>query len=320
MREKDDFGFEDQPESDDQDPGAAMMEEELRRNRGESETVEKRSPSRMFLLLVLLLVLAGGAAYFYLGSPPVPESPPPAPPVKQPIALPPPPPVNTEEATVKTESLPPAPPSDEAPAAPAVKPDVPVKAAEPEVKATLPATTAETPAGTEPPPLPPPAGQAVAPAKVASKKTGPYFLQAGAFLLKANLREAEAQVRRLGYEPRVKPLRKTMPMTRLRVGAFFAEDGKAKLDSLKAVAPEAFLIRQGDYVLVYAGSYLDIDRARRAADHLYQQGIRVEEEAKEAEVTLSLLSFGDFIDRAAAAKAADRARAAGLEVIVRKNP
>jgi cell division protein FtsN len=297
-----------------------MIEEEMRRNRGESETVEKRSPSRMFLLLVLLLVLAGGGAYFYLGSPPVPESPPPAPPVKQPIALPPPPPVNPEDAMVKTESVPAPPPSVETPAVSAVKPEMPVKVEEPAVKAMVPAPTAETPAKVEPLPSPPPAEQVDAPAKVVAKKAGPYFLQAGAFLLKANLREAEAQVRRLGYEPRVKSLRKTMPMTRLRIGAFFAQEGKAKLGSLKAVAPDAFMIRQGDYVLVYAGTYQDIDRARRAADHLYQQGIRVEEEAIEAEVTLSSLSFGNFADRAAAAKAADRARAAGLEAIVRKDP
>jgi cell division septation protein DedD len=318
MTEKDDFGFEEQPEPVDQDPGSALIEEESRRNLGESEAVEKRSPGRMFLLLVLLLALAGAAAYFFLGSPPVPETPPPAPPVRQPIALPPPPPVNTEEATVKTESVPPAPPSVEAPAVSAVKPEVAVKA-EKAVKATVPAKAEETTARTEAP-SPPPAGQVVAPAKVASPKAGPYFLQAGAFLLKANLREAEAQVRRLGYEPRVKSMRKTVPMTRLRVGAFFAEEGKAKLDSLKAVAPNAFLIRQGEYVLVYAGSYQDLDRARRAADHLYQQGIRVEEEPITAEVSLSLLSFGGFADRNAAEQAAVRARAAGLEAIVRKDP
>jgi cell division septation protein DedD len=320
MTEKDDFGFEEQPEPVELDPGAAMIEEELHRNPGESAATEKRSPGRMLLLLVLLLVLAGAAAYLYLGSPPVPESSPPAPPARQPIALPPPPPVNTEEATVKTEIVPPAPPSVEAPAVSVVKPEVAVKAEAPAVKAAVPAKVEETMAGTEASPSPPPAEQAVAPAKVASQKSGPYFLQAGAFLLKANLREAEAQVRRLGYEPRVRSMRKTMPMTRLRIGAFFAEEGKARLDSLKAAAPDAFLIRQGEYVLVYAGSFQNLDRARRAADLLYQQGIRVEEEAVEAEVSLSLLSFGNFADRAAAAKAADRARAAGLEVIVRKDP
>jgi cell division septation protein DedD len=208
----------------------------------------------------------------------------------------------------------------EAPAAPAVKPEAPVKAEVPAVKATVPAKAEEPKARAAVSPSPPPAGQAGAPTKVASSKTGPYFLQAGAFLLKANLHEAEAQVRRLGYEPRVKSMRKAVPMTRLRVGAFFAEEGKAKLESLKAVAPNAFLIRQGEYVLVYAGSYQDLDRARRAADHLYQQGVRVDEEPVEAEVSLSLLSFGGFADRKAAEQAAVRARAAGLEAIVRKDP
>jgi hypothetical protein len=309
MTEKDDFGFEEQPESVEQDFGADLIEEELRRNPGEQaalEAVEKRSPGRVLLLLVLLLVLAGAAAYFYLGTPPVPETPPPAPPVRQPIALPPPPPVNTEDATVKTEIVPPAPPSVDAPAAPAVKPEAPVQAEKPAARASA--------------PPPSPAGPADAPAKVAAQKAGPYYLQGGAFLLKANLRQAEAQVRRLGYEPRVKSMRKTVPMTRLRVGAFFAEEGKAKLESLKAVAPNAFLIRQGEYVLVYAGSYQDLDRARRAADHLYQQGIRVDEEPTMAEVSLSLLSFGAFADRNAAEQAAVRARAAGLEAIVRKDP
>jgi cell division septation protein DedD len=321
MTEKDDFGFEEQPEPVEQDPGDALIEEELRWDLGESaavEAVEKRSPGRMILLLVLLLVLAGAAAYFFLGSPPVPETPPPAPPVRQPIALPP-PPVNTEDAMVKTETVPPVPPSVEAPAAPG-KPEALVKAEVPAVKAAVPAKAEEPTARAAAPPSPPPAGQAVAPAKIASPKAGPYFLHAGAFLLKANLRAAEAQVRRLGYEPRVKSMRKTVPMTRLRVGAFFAEEGKAKLDSLKAVAPNAFLIRQGEYVLVYAGSYQDLDRARRAADHLYQQGIRVEEEPVVAEVSLSLLSFGAFADRNAAEQAAVRARAAGLEAIVRKDP
>jgi cell division septation protein DedD len=320
MTEKDDFGFEEQPDPDEQDPGVAMIEEEMRRNPDESAAVEKRSPSRMFLLLVLLLVLAGGAAYFYLGSPPVPATPPPATPVRQPIALPPPPVVNTEEAMVKTESVPPSPPSMEAPAASAAKPEAPVKAEKPAVKSTVPAKAEETTTRAAAPPSPPPTEQAVAPAKIAAQKTGPYYLQGGAFLLKANLRQAEALVRRLGYEPQVKSMPKTVPMTRLRVGAFFAEEGKAKLASLKDVAPSAFLIRQGEYVLVYAGSYQDIDRARRAADLLYQKGIRVDEEPITAEVSLSLLSFGAFADRDAAEKAAVRARSAGLEAIVRKHP
>lgn len=291
MADKDDFDFWEEPEE--QQESAAAAEEELRRNLPASAPAKQGSPRRLVLLLVLLLVLAGAGAYFYLGGPPAPESPPSAPPVRQPIALPP-PPVATEEATVKTEQISPPPAAVEAAAPTPAKSAVPVKAEAPAAKA--------------------------APAKAASPKGGSYSLQAGAFLLKGNLREAEATVRRLGYEPWVRTVHRTLPMTRLRLGAFFAEEGEAKLAALKAVAPEAFLIRQGEYVLVYAGSYQNLDRARRAADLLYEQGIRVEEETAAAEVPLSLLSFGDFADRSAAEQAAVRARAAGLEAIVKKDP
>lgn len=304
MADKDDFDFWEQPESEEQQATTAAAEEELHWNLNASAPAKKGSPRRLVLLVVLLLVLAGAAAYFYLGSPPVHETSPPAPPVRQPIALPP-PPASTEEAMVKTEQISPPPSAVEAVAAAPANSAVPVKSEAPAAKAA-PVPPAERAGGP-------------APAKAASPKNGAFSLQAGAFLVKGNLREAEAKVRRLGYEPRVKIVRRTLPMTRLRVGAFFAEEGEAKLNALKAVAPDAFLLRQGEYVLVYAGSYQNLDRARRAADLLYEQGIRVEEETAAAEVPLSLLSFGDFADRGAAEKAAARARAAGLEAIVRKD-
>lgn len=308
MADKDDFDFWEQPESEEQQASAAAVEEELRRNLNDAIPAKQGSPRRLVLLLVLLVALAGAGAYFYLGGPPAPEAPTPAPPVKQPIALPPPPAV-TEEAMVKTEQISPPPSAIETAAAMPAKSPEPVKTEAPPTKA-------------EPVSAPPPAEQAakVAPAKAASPKDGTYSLQAGAFLLKSNLREAEAKVRRLGYEPQVKIVHRTLPMTRLRLGAFFAEEGEAKLKELKTLAPEAFLIRQGEYVLVYAGSFQNLDRARRAADHLYEQGVRVEEETAAADVSLSLLSFGDFGDRSAAEQAAARVRAVGLEAIIRKNP
>lgn len=307
MADKDDFDFWEEPKPEEQQANAVAEEEELRRSLSASAPAKQGAPRRLVLLLVLLLVLAGAGAYFYLGGAPAPEVSPPAAPVKQPIALP--PPAATEEATVKTEQISPPPASVEA------TPAVPAKSAAP-VKTEAPAAQA-VPA----PPSPPAEQAAGAPAvKAASPKGGSYSLQAGAFLLKGNLRAAEATVRRLGYEPRVRTVHRTLPMTRLRLGAFFAEEGEAKLAALKAVAPEAFLIRQGEYVLVYAGSYQNLDRARRAADLLYEQGIRVEEETAAAEVPLSLLSFGAFADRSAAEQAAVRARAAGLEAIVRKGP
>lgn len=291
MTDKDEFSFGEHAEP---------TEEEPRRNQGASAEGKKSSTRRLFLLLILLLVAAGAALFFFLGSQEAP--PPPAPPERQPIALPVPPPPPAEQPAA-TAAKPQAPVSEPAaaPAAPAKKE---AAAAKEEKVAAMPA----------PPAAPESKVAGAVPAR------GGYFLQAGAYLLKENLRGAEATVRRLGFEPRVKTVVRTLPMTRLRVGAFFAEEGEAKLKALKAVAPDAFLIRQGEYVLVYAGTYQDLDRARRAADLLYQKGIRVDEEAVKAEASLSLLSFGDFADPAAAREAAARARKAGLDVIVRKDP
>jgi hypothetical protein len=304
MADKDDFDFwEPQDSEEEQLASDTAVDQELRQHLNESEAAKPGARRQLFLLLALLLVLVGAAAYFFLGEPPAPEAPLPATTVRQPIALPP-PPVSSEEALVKTEQMPPPPAAVGEPAAPAAEPALPVEVAAPAGQAA---------------PAPPPATAAPAPASDAPAKAGAYSLQAGAFLVKSNLRAAEATVRRLGYEPRVKVVRRTLPMVRLRVGGFFAEEGEAKLKSLKTVAPDAFLIRQGDFVLVYAGSYQDLDRARRAADHLYQQGIRVEEEPTTAEVPLSLLSFGDFADRRAAEQAAVKAQAAGLEAVVRKD-
>jgi len=297
MTGKDEFNFDEQLETPWQESDASTVEEELRRSLSESAATQTRPKSRVLLLLVLLLVLAGAGAYFYLGAPSEPE-PPSAPVVRQPIAVPPPP--STEEAAVKTESVPPPPPSVEKP----VAEPAPSQQTAAAVKAEAPAPAAKA----EPTPSPAPAAA-----------NGAYSLQAGAFAEKANLRKAEAVVRRLGFEPRVKTVQKPMVMTRLRLGAFFAEEGEAKLQTLKAVAPEAFLLRQGDYVLVYAGSFHDPDRARRAAEQLYEKGIRVEEETAEVKMALSMLSFGAFADRAAAQEAATKARAANLEVFISKD-
>jgi len=219
-----------------------------------------------------------------------------------------PPPRPAETAAIKTESVPPAPPSVEAaakPPAPAVaKPAAPAPAA---AKMTAPA-----PAPAKPAPA------AEKPVVTSASAPGDYVLQAGAFALEANLREAEDQVRQLGFEPRVRTAQRMAPMTRLRVGVFPAAEAKAQLQALAGVTSDAFVVKRGGEAVVYAGSFLSLDRARRAADRLSEQGIRVEEEAVEAEVTLSLLSFGSFADLASARETAARARQAGLEVFVSK--
>lgn len=318
MSEKDDFDSWEPQDLEEEQQQPDVAGQELNEHASGPEP-EKPAARRQTVLLLLLLLLAGAAAYVYLGGSPKPEVPQAAAPARKPIALPP-PPASSEEETIKTEIVPPAPSAADATKETAVRSEPSVKVDRPAVSAPVAKKGQESTATPAAASLPASAEPATTPEKAAPVKGGGYFLQAGAFLLKDNLRAAEATVRRLGYESQVKTVRRTMPMTRLRVGGFFAEEGAAKLASLKPIAPDAFLVRQGDYVLVYAGSYQDLDRARRVADRLYQQGIRVEEEPTTAEVSLSLLSIGVFADRNAAEQAAVKIRAAGLEAQVRKAP
>ena len=150
------------------------------------------------------------------------------------------------------------------------------------------------------------------------QKEGKYILQAGAFVLYPNLVAAQEKVRRLGYEPVVKPAVKETEVTRLRVGTFFPNQGEAKIAELKALGAEPFFFTDGDLMVVYAGTFYRQDRARRFAERLAEDGIHVEEENIVAELPLSILRFGDFASREQALEAAEKARAAGLEVLLVK--
>jgi hypothetical protein len=298
MADKDEFSFEEEQElrDGDEDSGA-FTEQHLRESLSASalKQQKKGSPKRL-LLLVLLLVVIGAAGWFLF--PGEPEAPSPLPPVvaeKQPIAVP----------------APPTPAKEEMPAVPA-----PPQAQEAPVEKPV---AEEVMPKENPAPAPVVSSPPVEEARAMAAPTGAYTVEAGAFLLKANLAEAEKKVREIGFEPRVVQKEKSVTMTRLRVGVFSTEEGKNKVEELVTLAPDAFYVRQGEEVAVYAASFHDLDTARRFADRLYGQGIRVVEEPVQAGLPLFLLSFGDFADLPEARQASAKARAAGLEVFVAKN-
>ncbi len=147
---------------------------------------------------------------------------------------------------------------------------------------------------------------------------GTYTLEGGAFLLEADLVRAEQDVRRLGFDPRLMATQKMEPMTRLRVGSYPAAQARSKVKELASIAPDAFVLRQGKRVTVYAASYFNRRHARLFANRLKEKGVRVTEVAVEVPMSLTLLSFGRFNDFASAQSAADRAEAAGITVYVHK--
>jgi len=181
-------------------------------------------------------------------------------------------------------------------------------------KATVQAAADKRPADSPPAavkahkPVSPSRGDSPAVARVKPK----YQVQVGAFLLESNLLAAEKKVRKLGFEPRRSEAKKKTSMFRLKYGSFGQAEGRQKLAALKKVDADAFILHEGDRLGVYAGSYVDLDKARHYADLLWDKGIKVKEVKADVEVPLHRLSFGGFGDRKSALDAAARAKSAGL--------
>jgi hypothetical protein len=292
---------------------------------------KKGTPPRALLLLLLLVAAAGGYYFLMMGSPEPP--PPPSPAVKtQPIPISQPQAETTRAADARLDADAGTPaaaasqkaesgeatrlPSDiEAAAKPsAAPPSTPPAVPQPVVGAASAPTPAPSAAAPDrkmesEAPAPPPGQLQIAGA-------GSFTIQGGAFLIRGNLLKAEQSVRRLGFEPMVVTEKRLVEMTRLRVGSYAPDEGMTQLRELKEIAPDAFTIRQGDRLVLYAASFFDLDKARSFADRLYMRDIHVDEEKIQVQIPLSILSFGDFPDKAAAEKAAARAKAEGLDVTI----
>jgi cell division septation protein DedD len=313
MADKEGFSFEEEEKSPSgTEAGISWMEQEDHSEITQApENGRKGSMTRILLLVLLLVAVGAGGFYFLTGTSEVME-PSPAPPQvavkKQPIAVPARPveenpPAEKEPMAAVAETA----PQDAAPETPkaAEKKDLPEKS--PEVAQAVPAEKADIPPSNE-------ATEQLAPA------AGDYSVAAGAFLLRANLADAERKVQASGFTPRVVHKKKKMDMTRLRVGTFSPQEGKQKMEELAELTPDAFYLPVEGGIAVYAASFQNVDKARNFADRLYKRGLRVEEEPARVEIPLYLLSFGGFADLESARKAADQVRTAGLEAMVIKNP
>jgi cell division septation protein DedD len=148
---------------------------------------------------------------------------------------------------------------------------------------------------------------------------GAYLLQIGAYVLEANLEQTLKTVRALGYQPLVSTGKKTVAMTRLRVGAYPQKQASEKLRELKQLAPAAFLLAEGERMALYAGSYFGLDRARVEADLLYQHDIHIDEETVSVAIPIRTVRFGAFSDAAAAEIVAEQTKKAGLDALVIKS-
>ena len=145
-----------------------------------------------------------------------------------------------------------------------------------------------------------------------------YVLQVGAFVVDSNLEITLDKVKKLGFDPVVLERRKSTTMTRLRVGAYPEPVAREKLQALQQLISSAFLLHEEQQMVLYAGSYYNVNRARSMADKLFQHDIRIEEEPVEIQVPMKIVRFGKFHDSAAASVVAGQAKKSGLDVLVVK--
>lgn len=261
--------------------------------------------SQRTLLLVLLLLLAlGGGGYYYLNSISAPPSPEPSAPVKKRVSVQPESPVPVVVTPVPVVVTP---VQDPQPATAMPEQSAPVTKGVAETISPAPDAAAAVPSESK---------RATASKPAVSQ---PYTLTAGAFVSQKNQREVERKIRRLGYTPQVQTVDSMVPMTRLLLGIY--DDpaaAQARRQELSAQLPGFFALQEGEKVALYAGSFQNLDQARRLADQLYLRGILVDEETISVPMSLKKISFGSFSSRAEAEKAAKHAAAAGLTAQVVK--
>lgn len=242
----------------------------------------KRGSSRLLILLLLLVAAAAGFYFFGLdlmgteGAPQQVAVSRPVTKMKVPVR----PRAAEKQSDVKEEVVPreavaavkPAPAAPAAPSVPAAKPTPVAKAA------SQPKPVAAKPL---PAPAPKPA----------------FALSSGSYLYRGALKKARAAIEKLGYRvvARVKP--EPHEMTRLLVGQYGKILAEKRLNEVRKLADGAFLVAEDGKLSVYAGSYLSLDKARRAADMLYAKGVRVEERHVKVELPRTTLRFGSFVTR-----------------------
>ena len=148
----------------------------------------------------------------------------------------------------------------------------------------------------------------------AKAKDARYTLSGGAYILKDNLQKNRRFAEMLGLPFQVKEKKKKVKMTRLLVGTFPVDKEKVELKRLEAYTRDAFVIRHGRKVSIYAGSFYYHADASRWKNSLMKQGLNVEEVTAQVEMPLYVSYIGDFETAGEARLAGTRAESAGRKM------
>ncbi|WP_305042156.1 SPOR domain-containing protein [Geoalkalibacter sp.] len=346
MTDKDDLKFDIEEKEFSSDEAMAGGGSDPNQADGSDQPIEPRnkgaSQRLLVLLILLLLVVVGAAAWVYFSGTqapappplaggvaptqsktlPVParesagETPAQAPTASVPAAEQPAPPTAVEEKPTPSalaEKGSEAAPHAETPAPVAAAKEPPAESATPSPAPASAAASREPAAIATSPDITAASEPAPAAASVAAPPAGRFTVQVGAFATPPVIAETQAKIRSLGHEPRLRQIQTKGQLVRLRVGTFFPSQGEAKMGEIRLQGGEPFFLMDGDLMVVYAGSFQSAERAAQLAQRLQAVGIHVAEERVGAQVSLTLVRFGDFLTRAEAEQAAAAARAKGME-------
>lgn len=156
----------------------------------------------------------------------------------------------------------------------------------------------------QPATTPKPAPAKPAPRAVAVKPA--FTLVSGSYLYQGSLKKAVQTIESAGFEVSRSEQPELHEVTRLLVGRYDKPLAQKRLNEVKKLADGVFLVAEEGRYAVYAGSYLSLDKARRAADLLYQQGVRVEEKQVRVDLPKTTLRFGRFVSHKDAENAAKK--------------
>jgi len=147
-----------------------------------------------------------------------------------------------------------------------------------------------------------------------------YALAGGAYIFHGNLQKDREFAEMLDLPFHVQEIKKDINMTRLLVGTFPVEKEKVELKKLEAYTRDAFAIRHGRKVSIYAGSFYYPAYTHRWKNRFMEQGLNVEEVSAHVEMPLYASYIGDFETVKDAMLAVKRAESTGRKMPIIEIP
>ena len=157
--------------------------------------------------------------------------------------------------------------------------------------------------------------------KVVKKLAGSYTLLIGDFVPDKTLTAVLAKLKKNGIDPVKKEVvSATEPMNRLYVGEYTDQDtAAAELQKLKKLTEDAFIIAEGSYYRLYAGSYFTASRLKLETIRLAANGVKTVVRTVPLKIMVTRIRAGNYASLESARKAAHDLNSRGLKVSVVKS-